>query len=281
MEIGAFMETGEMESPPRPMLFVATPCFGGLVSQLYMQSILGLVQFAGAAGFDATLALLGHDSLVTRSRNTLVAQFMATPGATHLLFIDADIGFEAQQVGHMLRLDEDFVAGVYPLKVIDWSRAAMARAGAAETFETAPFHYVGALCSGGALERRGRFATAVYCGGGFMLLKRSVISRMIEAYPRTRYRAAHAYTNAGAGEAHALFDCMIDKDTEAYVSEDFGFCQRWRDIGGKIWLDTEGSLTHAGAYSFRGAPHARFSEPAAVATRGPLLTGASGDISYG
>ncbi len=268
-----------MKSPSRPMLFIATPCYGGLVSQLYMQSILGLVQYAGAAGFDATLALLGHDSLVTRSRNTLVAQFLATPQATHLLFIDADIGFEAEQVGHMLALDEDFVAGVYPLKVIDWSLAAMARAGAAESFATAPFHYVGALCAGGALERRGRFATGIYSGGGFMLLARSVVSRMIEAYPHTRYKSAHAYTNASRGEAWALFDCMIDKDTEAYVSEDFGFCQRWRDIGGKIWLDTEGRLTHAGAYSFQGDPRVRLGS--AAATHGALLTGAQGDTSYG
>lgn len=271
----------EMESPSRPMLFVATPCFGGLVSQLYMQSILGLVQYAGAAGFDATLALLGHDSLVTRSRNTLVAQFLATPHATHILFIDADIGFEAQQVGHMLRFNEAFVAGIYPLKVIDWGEPARSRAGAAETFETAPFHYVGALCTGRALERRGRFATGIYCGGGFMLLERSVISRMIEAYPQTRYKAAHAYTNAAGGEAYALFDCMIDTDTEAYVSEDFSFCQRWRDIGGKIWLDTEGRLTHAGAYSFQGDPRARFGAPAVAEARAALLTGAPRDISYG
>lgn len=269
-----------MESPPRPMLFVATPCYGGLVSQLYMQSVLGLVQLAGPAGFDATLALLGHDSLVTRSRNTLVARFLATPGATHLLFIDADIGFEAEQVVHMLRFDEDFVAGVYPLKVVDWSPAAVARAGTRESFETAPLHYVGTLCAGHALERRGRFATGIYCGGGFMLLKRRVISRMIEAYPETRYKAAHAYSNTPSGDAYALFDCMIDTDTKAYVSEDFGFCQRWRDIGGTIWLDTEGKLTHSGVCSFQGDPRARLGAPGPIGLREPLLTGAPVAISY-
>lgn len=274
-----FMETPEMESPTRPMLFIATPCFGGLVSQLYMQSIIGLIQFAGAAGFDATLALLGHDSLITRSRNTLVSQFRATSQATHLLFIDADIGFEAQQIGHMLHFDQDFVAGIYPLKVIDWSRAAIARSDAGETFETAPLHYVGALGTGADLERRGRFATGIYCGGGFMLLKRRVIERMIEAYPQTRYQSAHAYSNARSDENYALFECMIDKETNAYVSEDFGFCQKWRDLGGRIWLDTEGKLTHAGAYSFQGDPRVRFPPPSAVATREPLLTGAFDAIS--
>ncbi len=140
----------------RPMVFIATPCFGGLVSQHYMQSILGLMQFAGPAGFDAALALLGHDSLITRSRNTLVTQFLHTPAATHLLFIDADISFEAEQVFRMLDFNQDFVAGIYPLKVIDWSRAAIRRAAMTEeSFQSAPLLYVGTLCAGEGLEREG------------------------------------------------------------------------------------------------------------------------------
>jgi hypothetical protein len=241
------------------MVFIATPCFGGLVSQHYMQSILGLLQFSGEAGFDAALALLGHDSLITRSRNTLVTQFLNTTEATHLLFIDADIAFDATQVQDMLNFDEDFVAGIYPLKVIDWSQAAMLRAAnSAESFASAPLLYVGALCPAAQLERRGRFATAIYCGGGFMLIKRCVVERMIAAYPESRYKSAHAYSNAKGEANYALFDCMIDKDTNTYVSEDFGFCQKWRDIGGKIWLDTEGKLTHVGAYHFQGVPQSRY-----------------------
>lgn len=243
----------------RPMIFIATPCFGGLVSQHYMQSVLALVHFASQKGFDATLALLGHDSLITRSRNTLIAQFLSMPTATHLLFIDADISFEPDQIYQMLCFDRDFVAGVYPLKVIDWSNAAIRRAATkGESFESAPLLYVGALCSGNELERDGRFATGVYCGGGFMLLKRQAVERMIDAYPESRYKSVHAYSNIKSDVNYALFECMIDKQTNAYVSEDFGFCQKWRDIGGKIWLDTEGKLTHIGAYSFRGDPQPRY-----------------------
>jgi hypothetical protein len=247
-------------TPHRPMVFIATPCFGGLVSQHYMQSVIGLIHFASQANFDAALALLGHDSLITRSRNTLVSQFLNTPEATHLLFIDADICFEAAQVYEMLRFDREFVAGIYPLKVIDWSGPAIKRAAtASEPFQAAPLLYVGTLCTGSEREREGRFATAIYCGGGFMLLKRQVIEHMIAAYPESRYKNVHAYSNAKTAESYALFDCMIDKETGAYVSEDFGFCQKWRDIGGKIWLDTESTLTHIGSYNFQGNAKPRFS----------------------
>ncbi len=242
----------------RPMVFIATPCFGGLVSQHYMLSIIGLIQSAGHAGFDATLALLGHDSLITRSRNTLVSQFLSMPEATHLLFIDADISFESQHVQRMLAFDKDFVAGIYPLKVQDWSNMAMKRAVGGEALATAPLLYVGSLCEGDELERDGAFATGIYCGGGFMLIKRQVIERMIEAYPESRYNKVHAFSNAKAEENYALFECMIDQETKAYISEDYGFCQKWRDIGGKIWLDTEGKLTHIGSHHFIGDPRMRY-----------------------
>jgi len=246
------------QTSQRPMVFIATPCFGGLVSQHYMLSILSLMQYAGQAGFDATLALLGHDSLITRSRNTLVSQFLNTPAATHLLFIDADICFEPQQVHRMLCFDQDFVAGVYPLKVIDWSNNAMRRLASGEALTTSPLLYVGTLCEDHEIERNGAFATGVYSGGGFMLLKRHVIERMIEAYPDSRYNKVHAFGNAQMEENYALFECFIDPETKSYISEDYGFCQKWRDIGGKIWLDTEGKLTHIGSYSFPGDPRLRY-----------------------
>ncbi|HXW71965.1 MAG TPA: hypothetical protein VEK34_11060 [Methylocella sp.] len=248
------------EKEAKPLIFIATPCFGGLVSQHYMQSVLGLVQLGAKADFDVTLALLGHDSLITRSRNTLVSHFLNMPAATHLLFVDSDICFEPEQVSDMLGFGEEFVAGIYPLKVIDWSDPAIKRAASArEAFTAAPLLYVGTLCTGNQRERKGRFATAIYCGGGFMLMKREVIKRMIAAYPETRYKSAHAYSNGKkTDQNYALFDCIIDKETGAYVSEDFAFCQRWRDIGGKIWLDTEGKLIHTGAYNFCGDPKARY-----------------------
>lgn len=239
----------------RPMIFIATPCFGGLVSQIYMQSILDLTRSAPELGFDAALCLIGHDALITRCRATLVSHFLKTAQATHILFVDADIGFRPEQVAEMLRFDVDFVAGIYPLKAIDWSEAAVARAvGGSETFQSAPLLYVGSPCFGEALERRGRFAAASCCGGGFMLLKRNVIDRLIEAYPETRYENAFAFANTEPSVSYALFDCMIDAATKSYLSEDYAFCRRWRDIGGSIWLDTEGKLTHFGSHNFIGDP---------------------------
>jgi hypothetical protein len=240
----------------RPHAFLATPCYGGVVTQGYMQSVVGVMQRAPADGIDLTLALLGQDALITRSRNTLLAHFISNTAATHILFIDSDISFEPALVGRLLASGKDVVAASYPLKTHYWDAHAEQRLHCGEPASTAGLRYVGELCEGSLAERDGDLATATYVGTGFMLISRSAILRMIEAFPETRYKRIHAYADAqtSAHDPYALFDCMIDPTTQTYLSEDFTFCHRWRMLGGQIWLDTRSRLTHTGPADFCGSP---------------------------
>src|SRR5579863_255796 len=88
----------------KPFVVVATPCFGGLVNQGYMLSVLKLLQQAAGGEFELDIVLLGGDSLITRSRSVLVSRFLDNPRATHLMFIDADIAFEPRQFLRLLRI---------------------------------------------------------------------------------------------------------------------------------------------------------------------------------
>ena len=237
-------------------VFVATPCYGGLVHQRYMQSAIALLQSVPALGFRVTIEMLGYDSLVTRSRNTLVAKFLDTETTTHLLFVDADIAFEVEQVVRMLRFDGDVVAGMYPLKMIDWDVAAIERARSGEPPDSAPLRYLGLQCE--ERESRDGFVSGLYAGTGFMLIKRAVFTRMIAAFPESHYITAHTQpVPSKSPNQYALFDCMIDPDTGHYLSEDYAFCRRWRSIGGSLWLDTIGELTHIGPHEFAGRPGLR------------------------
>ncbi|WP_246662988.1 hypothetical protein [Pseudolabrys sp. FHR47] len=243
-------------------LFIATPCFGGMVTTGYMSSIMMLMQLAQQHGISVGINMLGRDSLITRSRNTLVSHFLSTEEATHLMFIDADIAFDPELVLRMLAFDEDVVGGMYPAKALNWQPSA--NIVGREPMNTATLQYVGKFCEGDELERRGPFATGVYCATGFMMIKRRVIEQLIEAHPECMYTSDHVYSpGQGGRHYYALFECMIDPETREYLSEDFGFCRMWRNLGGKIWLDVEGSLTHTGPHDFIGMPALRFgaSEP--------------------
>ncbi|MCW2273443.1 hypothetical protein GJ654_05630 [Rhodoblastus acidophilus] len=250
-----------------PHLFIATPCYGGMVTQRYMHSTVGLLNLGRDLGFQASLNLLGNESLITRARNLLVSQFLDDASATHLLFIDADIGFDPRQVARMLAFDADVVAGMYPLKLLDWN-SGLQRAVDGEPVETAPLRYVGSPCEGAEAEARDDFVTGTYAGTGFMMISREALVKMAAAYPQLRYSASHAGPARSGGPSvspnqYAFFDCMIEPETGVYLSEDYTFCRLWRNIGGKVWLDTQGALIHVGAHEFHGAPAARsFSLPA-------------------
>ena len=243
----------------RPHIFIATPCFGGLVTQGYMQSVVGLMAAAPALGLDLSLAMLGQDALITRARNTLVGQFLHHKTATHLLFVDSDISFKPEDVLRLVQAGKPVVAGMYPLKSFYWDRAFRERLEAGETIETAGLHYVGSPTN--PRRHDGDLVSADFAGTGFMLIQRHALERMTSAYPETQYRVVDAYRSGPAEPVanHALFDCQIDVESGCYRSEDFVFCARWRQLGGEIWLDAGIRLTHTGPSDFTGAPLSRFS----------------------
>ena len=240
--------------PAHPHLVVATPCFGGNVTSLYAISLLGLQQACAQLGIEISFRLIGGDSLITRARNLAVQQFLATPTATHLLFIDADIGFAAEQALALLAADKDVCGAIYPLKRLDWERIRThAQAGVAD-LQSSTLNYVVDLLDPSEMPPTEEFFRVRSVGTGFMMIKRAVFTRMAEHYPETRFRNTHLGLNIDSAhsEANAFFDCVIDPDSGAYLSEDYTFCKRWRDIGGEIWARADSRLTHIGTNSFEG-----------------------------
>lgn len=247
--------------PATPHIFIGTPTFGGMVTQTYMQSVIACMTEAQNFDFTMTLSMIGNDALITRCRNTMVHQFLSVPQASHLLFIDSDIGFTAADINRLLSARKDVIGGLYPLKEHFWDEATAANVALGEPPQTASLRYVGEA-AGIAADPAPRQRVA-FAGTGFLMISRAAILRMIAAYPETRYRRidapnqpAGAQSNA-ALPAYALFDCTIDPATGTYLSEDFSFCARWRAAGGEVWIDRTLSLIHDGRTVFQGDPAQR------------------------
>jgi hypothetical protein len=245
--------------PTNTNLVIATPCFGGQISVIYAASIFKLQKVLRASNqIDLKILFKDGDALVTRARASLVAQFLDDPAATHLLFVDADIGFEPDRVTRLIDCGADVCAAVYPIKRIDWDRVRAVTQADRRNPAAAALRYVFEVHDPGAVVTRAGFAKVRYAGSGFLMVRRRALEQMCAHYPHLRYQRDHSIDAANpSGNRFALFDCMIDEDG-TYLSEDFSFCKRWTDMGGEIWADLDSKLSHVGPLIFHGDLSSQF-----------------------
>jgi hypothetical protein len=248
-------------------LVVATPCFGGQISTIYAKSLFHLQRVVHATdGISLTVHLRDGDALITRARANLVTLFLDDPKATHLLFIDADIGFSPEQVFRLVECGADMVAGVYPIKRVNWDKARRAIGAGRPDVPAASLDYVLEVENPDQIAVVKGFARVRFAGTGFLMIRRHVIEQMCShpGYASLQFFREHSHDAlAGSANRFALFECMIDPATGTYLSEDFAFCKRWTDIGGEIWADLESRLDHVGPSVFHGSVASQFAAPAA------------------
>jgi hypothetical protein len=232
-------------------LVVATPCFGGQLSVRYAASLFQLQKaLRDQRNINLKIAFKDGDALITRARASLLSQFLDDPTTTHLLFIDADIGFAPDQVLRLIACGAEMCAAVYPIKRIDWPRA-FAAAGQGRDPSSA-LNYVFEVDNPEEVVAQNGFVKVRYAGTGFLMIRRGALLRMCQRYPELRYARDHSIDAATESEnRYALFECMIAEDG-TYLSEDFAFCKRWTDMGGEIWADLSSRLDHIGPMVFHG-----------------------------
>jgi hypothetical protein len=211
-------------------LHIGIPCYGGMVSEPTMTSFLRFTLLAQQAGLNWSLDTMVNESLVTRARNNLMAKMMTNPQATHFMFIDADIRFQPESILQMIAFDKDVIGGLYPKKAL-------------------PVSYVINLKPQTKIQ--GDIFTVDTMGTGFLMFKRDVYSKLIDAHPECKY-----VDDVGLGKQYepmmySIFDCKIDERGH-YLSEDWLFCRRWQELGGEIWAHSKCLLNHVGHYEYAG-----------------------------
>lgn len=209
---------------------------------------------------------------------------------THLLFIDSDIHFDPRDIIALLAMDKDVAGAPYPKKSIKWPSVmtAMKRNFEARSkdpnlteitpgdLEMVTGDYVFNAVAGTGQFNVGEPLEVMEIGTGYMMIKREVFLKWASQYPEQRYKPDHVGQPNfdGSRYIHAYFDCVIDRKrkitlvddvgdkkkgevldiggSDRYLSEDYTFCQLWRNMGGKIWLCPWMRTFHVGTYAFQG-----------------------------
>jgi hypothetical protein len=229
-------------------IFLATPCYGGLLTDQYHLSMFRLIEELRKYGISFQITTLRNESLITRGRNILTAMFLASP-CTHLMFIDADIEFDAKDVVKLLRMNESIAVGAYPKK-------------------TLPIQYAINLKiidpSTGRVNKKGDAVEVLDASTGFFMIKREVIEKMMVSYPQMHIKNDSSIDPNLNKYCYAFFDTGIDPVDNRYLSEDYYFCRLWQKLGGQIWLHTKIKLNHVGSYTFEGDISKIFKEESVV-----------------
>ena len=236
-------------------IFVATPMYGGQCFGYFTQSCLQLSNLCKANDVDVSFSFLFNESLIQRARNLLAQHFLKSE-ATHMMFIDADIRFNPEQIFPMLEADKDIICGIYPKKEINWTTVKMAM-DANVPNDQLKFH------TGAFVVNLVDYQTEVTVpvnepveiwngGTGFMLIKREVFENLVGKVP-TYLNNVLDMTNKENGETiNEFFATSIENETNILLSEDYYFCKKAREHGMKVWAAPWVQLAHIGTYAFEG-----------------------------
>lgn len=261
---GGFELKVPVEELRKKKLFLATPMYGGQCAGMFARAIADLSAMCANYGIPLQMYFLFNESLITRARNYCVDEFLRS-GATHLMFIDSDIGFDPRDVLALLALqtDEseyDVIGGPYPKKCISWEKIKLAvDKGIADEDPNILDRFVGDYVfnpkkNTGAIPIN-QPVEVLEIGTGFMMVRRKTFEDYAKAFPELSYKPDHVRTEHfdGTREIMAYFDCIIDPDSKRYLSEDYMFCYNVQKMGGKVWFCPWMKMNHVGSYIFGGS----------------------------
>jgi hypothetical protein len=248
--------------------------YGGMCAGMYCKSTNDLAALCMHYGIELKMYYLFNESLITRARNYCCDEFMRSD-CTHMLFIDADIGFEANDVISMLALMDqdkddgmDILCSPYPKKCIAWEKIkAAVDQGQADDDPNILDNFVGDYVFNpvpGTTEIKLDEPAEVLEGGtGFMMFTKKSLQKFKDAYwddsefspGGFRYKPDHVRTEHfdGTREIMMYFQALIDPDSRRYLSEDYMFCQWARKVGLRIWLCPWVKLSHVGSFVYGGS----------------------------
>lgn len=237
-------------------VFIATPMYGGMCHGDFATSLFRVATVLGNAQIQVILSTRANAPMVTQVRDDLAYDFLDHPECTHLMFIDSDVGFQAEDIVSMIAADKDVIMGLYPRKMIDWGQVAEAVKRGVPPQEL--HRHTGIFMSNTPdgtditkATKPGQKPIEITGGGmGFTLIKREVMEGL--ASKVLDYDAAHVMIGRVPTKPRMKQFFASPVHNGYLLSEDGYFCAVARENGYRIWAAPWVELTHTGTYQFTG-----------------------------
>jgi len=219
-------------------IFIAVPAFGQTITATTFLATHSLRQHLMNKGIGGGISTLSFPDIAELRSMFMTVWYDTMPNSTHMLFIDADMGFPPDLVSDMILFDEPVVGTIYRQR-------------------KEPVSWAGSGTGASQTERRGNFMLVEGVGFGCTLIRRDAIAKMIEKFPDlidTRlhlHPAGETLRQTGTNRLLRFFEKM-DIPDRGLISEDLSFCLRWAECGGKVWANIGHRISHVGPYDFAG-----------------------------
>jgi hypothetical protein len=234
------------------LITVATPVFGETFFTPYVHSLFQLQKALHQRRWEMAYSTISY-AQIAEARNYLLTHWFDKSRSTHLLFVDADMGYEPELILDMIALNKPVVGVICTKRKLSLKRLislaekkekperAIARA---HDFIVRPLR-----------DRRPRtingFIEVAGCGTGIMLIQRAAISAMLKAIPEI---------NDSIAKTASPFATRVDRMIRAFdpikvdglqLADDYAFCHRWQKLcGGELWASTDRKVTHVGLFAY-------------------------------
>lgn len=212
-------------------IFIATPSADGHYESNFVVSLWRTMQMLATNGVSFQFAEEKYTADIALARSKLFAAFVRS-GCTHMLTIDADMGWGDDAVVRLICANKDFVSVAGPKKRYPLSFAAN------YTDDRGIPVNLQFDIESGTME-------IGEIGSAFCLISRTCAEKMIKAYPELEYEGVTAEREWG------FYIPMVQR--RRWYSEDFAFCKRWRNIGGRCYFVPDVRLKHTGMHTFEGS----------------------------
>jgi predicted O-methyltransferase YrrM len=224
---------------------LAIPCYGQM-TPVTAFALAASMRALADAGVAHDLIVLSGNCHVDDARNSIVREFLNGP-CEHLMFIDADLSWAPEDLLRLARSNRDVIAGVYPHKKDE--RTFPVRHLSCGILQAEP---------DGALEVDG-------VPGGFLRISRRALELLAS-------HAEHYYEQEDDRTlTPRIFERTVHPETQIRFSGDYSFCRKWRDMGGRIYIDPEIHFGHCGEKEWRGCYGAHLRSVNQLQMRGVLL----------
>lgn len=233
-------------------VLIATPTAGGITTTAYTQSVVAAtIAIHEAGGTYRHLSIDGADVVI--ARNILAHSFITDDSCDYILFVDSDMAIDLAVFRHLLKLKAPIVGAAYSERRLNMALFAEAMA------EEPDEGRARALASSftvrmkpGEKKIKGGVLPVDALGFGCVLIHRSVLTALVDREIVTPFISSKVRDLGLQGTVMDYFD-EIQLENGDWLSEDFSFCQRVRELGDVEILAYVGAgVGHVGPFTYSG-----------------------------